>query len=240
VTRLDDARLVREEYASERGLQARRAAYREAEGDDPRESTFDAVAEAAPTDVLEVGCGPGELAERIGRELGAAVVAIDQSQRMVELASGRGVDARVGDVQDLPFADGSFDCAVAAWMLYHVSDLDRGLAELRRVLRPRGRLVAVTNHHDHLIELREAIGAPRAFLDSSFSGDNGAEVLARHFDRVERRDAAGTATFADSAAVASYAQAIMGAADVPGDPYAVEVPLVARRHTAVFVAERAA
>lgn len=240
MSRLDDARLVREEYASERGLEARRAAYRDAEGDDPRELAFDAVAEVAPAAVLEVGCGPGELAERIGRELGASVVAIDQSERMVELASARGVDARVGDVQELPVGDGSFDCAVAAWMLYHVSDLDRGLAELRRVLRPGGRLVAVTNHHDHLIELREAIDAPRAFLDSSFSGDNGTDVLARHFERVERRDASGIATFADSEAVASYARAIMAAADVAGDPYAVEVPLVARRHSAVFVAEKAA
>jgi SAM-dependent methyltransferase len=200
---------------------------------------FAAVAEVEPAEVLEVGCGPGELAERIGRELGAAVVAVDQSERMVELAAARGVDARVGNVQDLPFADESFDCAVAAWMLYHVPDLHRGLAELRRVLRPGGRLVAVTNHGDHLLELREAIGAPRAFLDSSFSGDNGADALARHFEHVERRDAAGTATFRDGEAVASYARAIMAVADVAGDPFAVEVPLVARRHTAVFVAERA-
>ena len=47
------------------------------------------------------------------------------------------------DVQALPFADGAFDVAVAAWMLYHVPDLDRALAELARVLRPGGRLVAV-------------------------------------------------------------------------------------------------
>jgi SAM-dependent methyltransferase len=240
VSRLDDVRLVREEYASERGLEARRAAYREAEGDDPRELAFAAVAEVDPAEVLEVGCGPGELAERIGRELDATVVAVDQSERMVELASARGVDARVGDVQKLPFGDDSFDCAVAAWMLYHVPDVDRGLAELRRVLRPGGRLVAVTNHNDHLIELREAIGAPRAFLDSSFSGDNGADALARHFDRVERRDAAGTATFRDREAVASYARSIMAVADVAADPYTVEVPLVTRRHSAVFVAETAA
>ena len=61
---------------------------------------------------------------------------VDVSPRMVELARARGVDARVGDVQELPFDDGSFDCAVAAWMLFHVPDLDRGLAELARVLRP--------------------------------------------------------------------------------------------------------
>ena len=56
-----------------------------------------------------------------------AVAFVDQSERMVELARARGVtDAQVGDVQQLPFADASFDTAVAAWMLYHVPDLDRG------------------------------------------------------------------------------------------------------------------
>ena len=45
---------------------------------------------------------------------------------MVELARARGVDARVGDVQALPFEDESFDAALAAWMLYHVPDVERG------------------------------------------------------------------------------------------------------------------
>jgi SAM-dependent methyltransferase len=239
VRRLDDVQLVREQYATECGLEARRAAYRNAEGDDPRELAFAAVAEVEPADVLEVGCGPGELAERIGRVCGATVVAVDQSERMVELATGRGVDARVGDVQELPFAGESFDCAVAAWMLFHVTDLDRGLAELRRVLRHGGRLVAVTNYADHLLELREAIGVARALSHSTFRGDNGADALAPHFERVERRDAAGAVTFRDRDAVARYARSISGLVDVTPDPARVEVPLVARTHSAVFVAEKA-
>src|SRR5207244_7586759 len=107
-----------------------------------------------PERVLEVGGGEGELAERI-RELGVDVVGVDQSDRMVELQRSKGIDARVGDVQALPFADGEFDVGLAAWMLYHVPDLDRGLAELARVLKPGGRLVAVTNAEEHLQELWE-------------------------------------------------------------------------------------
>jgi SAM-dependent methyltransferase len=51
------------------------------------------------------------------------------SPQMAELARRRGVDARVGDVQGLPVAGGEFDCVLAAWMLYHVPDLDRALSD---------------------------------------------------------------------------------------------------------------
>jgi ubiquinone/menaquinone biosynthesis C-methylase UbiE len=48
----------------------------------------------------------GELSERIAMELGADVTAVDSSERMVELTRAPGIDARVGDVQALPFEDG--------------------------------------------------------------------------------------------------------------------------------------
>src|SRR5438034_7867548 len=155
---IDEAAFVREQYESEYNLQARKAAYVNAEGDDPREFAFEAVVEARPRRVLEVGGGEGELAERIRDELGAEVIGIDQSERMVEIQRSKGIDARVGDVQTLPFADGEFDVVVAAWMLYHVPDLDRGLAEIARVLKPGGRLVAVTHALDHLQELSDLAG----------------------------------------------------------------------------------
>ena len=153
--RLDDPEAVRAQYTTEVGLETRRSLYVGGEGDDPRDVAFAAVAEVVPQEVLEVGCGPGEFASRIQQELGCRVVAVDTSERMVALAGERGVDARVGDVQQLAFEAGVFDCVVAAWMLFHVPDLDRGLAELARVLRPGGRLVAVTNSERHLQEARE-------------------------------------------------------------------------------------
>src|SRR5207244_2595634 len=143
VTRLDDPVLVAAEYADEARLRARVEAQTAwATGIDARKPAVRAVVEAAPSRVLEVGCGWGELAEWIARDTGAEVVAVDLSPRMVDLARERGVDARLGDVQDLQFDEGEFDVAVAAWMLYHVPDLERGIAELQRVLRPGGLLVA--------------------------------------------------------------------------------------------------
>ena len=131
---LNDPELVRREYADETRYATRMGNQETATGPDPYDVVFAAVAEHQRRDLLEVGCGRGELAERMSRELSAHVVALDQSERMVELTAARGVEAIIGDVVDLPFGDGSFDCAVAAWMLYHASDLDRALVELRRVL----------------------------------------------------------------------------------------------------------
>lgn len=199
---LTDPEVVRNEYASERRLAGRKHAYRFAEGPDPREIAFQAVAEARPGRILEVGSGEGELAERMHRELTADVIALDQSERMVELTRARGVDAWVGDVQALPFGDGEFDCAVAAWMLFHVPDIDRALSELARVLRPGGRLVAVTNGPDHLHELRDLLRVPP--FDFNFHGENGAELLGAYFPRVERRDGTGWIAFPDRDSAQGY------------------------------------
>src|SRR5690349_19987491 len=113
-----------------------------ATGQDPYDVVFGAVADCQTQLVLEVGCGRGELEAQMTRELDARVVALDQSERMVELTKQRGVEAIVGDVHDLHFKDGIFDCSVAAWMLYHAWDLDLALRELRRVVRNEGRVVA--------------------------------------------------------------------------------------------------
>lgn len=235
--KLNDPQLVRDEYASEAGLEARRSIYASADGPDPRDEAFRIIAELDPATVLEVGCGPGELSERLARELGADVVAIDLSERMVELARARGVEASVADVQSLPFADASFDCVVAAWMLYHVADVDLGLAEIARVLRPGGQLVAVTNSEEHLAEAR-TVGGPDIRGRSPFSRENGELLLRPRFVAVERHDVDGGVTFASHAEVRRYVES-MGVIR----PEHVQVPvfdgpLRATRRVSIFVARR--
>jgi SAM-dependent methyltransferase len=231
---LTDPGAVSAQYASETNLEARRSIYANAEGPDPRDVTFAAIREVAPARVLEVGGGPGELAARILTELEAELVMLDTSPRMVELARQKGVDARVGDVQHLPFADGEFDCVVAAWMLFHVPDLDRALREIVRVLRGGGRFVATTNAERHLRELRNLAGvAPWTLV---FSRENGAEILGRHFSRVERRDADGWVTVEDEQTVRAY---ISSLGRDPMDPAPFDLPLRARRASSVFVAAKA-
>jgi SAM-dependent methyltransferase len=237
VGRLNDPELVRREYVDESRFSVRQATWQSATGPDVHDLVLAALAEIAPARVLEVGPGKGELAERMARELGADVVAVDQSERMVELTSARGVEAIVGDVQELPFDDESFAAAVAAWMLYHVPDVDLAISELARVLRPGGRLVAVTNSIDNLIELWSLVGqGPKQ--DYPFGRENGEEVLLRQFPRVRRVDADGEVTFPDWAAARAHVAASPIRGHLADGLPRFDGPLVARRRVSVFVADR--
>jgi ubiquinone/menaquinone biosynthesis C-methylase UbiE len=235
---LTDPEVVRNDYASESRLLARRSIYETSEGPDTLDVLWDRIAEAAPRRVLEVGPGPGELAERMAAELRAEVVAIDVSERMVELCRARGVDARLADVQDLPFEDGTFDLVVAAWVLFHPQDLDRALREIERVLRPGGRLVAATNSELHLIELWQLLGFER--LEYSFGVENGEATLRDHFASVTMDLVEGAVTFTDREVARSYvATSILHGHLADRLPELTE-PLRARRTNAVFVAKKAA
>jgi demethylmenaquinone methyltransferase/2-methoxy-6-polyprenyl-1,4-benzoquinol methylase len=92
-------------------------------------------------DVLDACCGTGDLAIA-ARKAGGKVTGLDFSEPMLERA--RRKDATIewvrGDLLELPFADASFDAATVGFGVRNVVDLERALAELRRVLRPGGRL----------------------------------------------------------------------------------------------------
>jgi SAM-dependent methyltransferase len=234
--RQNDPDLVRREYADEQGLSERIAMWARRDGPQPQDAAFDEILAAAPRRVLDAGCGRGELAERLA-DAGIEVVAIDQSERMVELTRVRGVDARVADVQELPFADGEFDVAVANFMLYHVPDVDRALNELARVLSPGGRLVAATNGVGQLAELWELVGRDLSDRKELFVRETGAEMLARHFAcvRVTELDGAIAMTADDIRHYVAHSVAHKEAAAAVPDFAG------ARRITtssAVFVAER--
>jgi SAM-dependent methyltransferase len=233
---VDDIAFNREQYATPDNLRARKSAYKNAEGDDPRQFAFEAIAATEPHRVLEVGGGEGELAERLIKELGVELVGIDQSAAMVEAQRSKGIDARVGDVQELPFDDGEFDVAVAAWMLYHVPDLDRGLGELARVLRPGGTLVAVTNGVDHLSELWDLAQRATDIGRFNFRSDNGEEVLSKHFASVEAREARGSVAMDDETIRRFGASwdALGSLVKIPP----VDGPVSVRRHSTVFVARK--
>ena len=232
--RIDDPQLVREQYENERNLYARAALWRDLQGPDAREVLCDTIAACRPRHALEVGGGDGWLAARIQDELGCEVTLVDQSERMVELATARGLDARLGDVQRLEFDDATFDTVVAAWMLYHVKDIDRGLAEIARVLEPGGRLVALTNSRRHCEEVFDLIAYPQSAREWTFRAENGEELLRPHFPSVERRDLVGVATVHDRETLVNYQRSMMTLTQpVPAE---VELPLRVHARCTIFVA----
>lgn len=100
--------------------------------------------------VLDVGSGPGLLAAEMAAEVGldGRVCGIDISDSMLAIAQARAhapgtapIEFRRGSASEIPYADGSFDVAVSTQVLEYVADIPGALAELRRVLRPGGRVL---------------------------------------------------------------------------------------------------
>ena len=91
--------------------------------------------------VLDVCCGTGDLAIA-ARHAGGVVTGLDFSERMLARARTKSdeIEWVEGDALALPFADGSFDAVTVGFGVRNLDDLERGLGELRRVLRPGGRL----------------------------------------------------------------------------------------------------
>ena len=113
--------------------------------------------------VLDACCGTGDLALAC-REAGGDVVGLDFSERMLERARRKSdaIEWVRGDLLELPFADESFDAATVGFGIRNVQDLEAGLRELARVLRPGGRLGC--------LEITRPRGALRPFFRLWFDG----------------------------------------------------------------------
>jgi SAM-dependent methyltransferase len=96
--------------------------------------------------VLDVGCGPGALTRLLVDQIGASrVAAVDPSEAFVEAARSRlpdGVEVRCAAAGDLPFADDTFDAAVAQLVVQFMPDPVAGLREMARVTKPGGVVAA--------------------------------------------------------------------------------------------------
>lgn len=174
--------------------------------------------------LLDVGCGDGGFHAPL-RQRGVHVVGVDRSfgmlraalasqrQTIVAAAEANGSAAAVvqGDAQALPIGDATFDCALAAHVLFHVPDVRAALRELRRVLRAGGRVVLTTNAADHsqrLYALHAAAALAHGYTPTEppgthFSLDHLA-LVQEVFPNAERHVRRDAFVFSDAAPVLRY------------------------------------
>jgi demethylmenaquinone methyltransferase/2-methoxy-6-polyprenyl-1,4-benzoquinol methylase len=111
--------------------------------------------------VLDAACGTGDLAIADQKAGASRVTGLDFSEKMLERARRKApLEWVQGDMLALPFADGTFDAATVGFGVRNVEDLELGLRELRRVLRPGGRLA--------ILEITQPRGALRPFYSLWF------------------------------------------------------------------------
>lgn len=135
--------------------------------------------------VLEVGCGTGVVLRDVARRVApdGRAVGLDPSQHLLHVARelaqqaglGRLIELRTGDARALPFADATFDVALAVTTLSHVPEGERAVPELARVVRPGGRVGVLdrdddtffVSHPDRVLTRRViAAGADNALVDA--------------------------------------------------------------------------
>jgi len=118
-----------------------------------RETTVN-LAQVKPGDcVLEIGCGTGTLTLAAKRQAGPSgkVYGIDVIPGMIELSQRKAVQAnenitfQLGSIDDIPFSENQFDVVMCSFMIFHMSENTRrkGIAEIYRVLKPKGRLLVL-------------------------------------------------------------------------------------------------
>jgi SAM-dependent methyltransferase len=201
--------------------------------------------------VLDLGCGNGAYLRRLAARPTppSRLLGLDLSRGMLADLTGNwpaGLPPpglAVADARALPLPDASVDVALAMHMLYHVPDIARAVAEVRRVLRPGGVLLAATNGQAHLHELdmAETTDQPPPALFSGgarFTLENGAAWLQTAFATVERRDAFSTLVVPDPAPVVRYVASMTTLLDplFPAGPARAALLAAVERRVAAAIA----
>lgn len=117
-------------------------------------------------EVLEVGCGTGLILGRVG-EFARRAVGIDLSGGMLAKAAGRGLDVAQGSATALPLGDATVDVAYSFKVLAHVEDITTAMAEMARVVRPGGWVLAEFYNARSLRRLVKALKPPTAVSETT-------------------------------------------------------------------------
>lgn len=146
--------------------------------------------------MLELGCGTGDIGKNRDAIINACskLVLSDFSEGMLETTKENlnkydNIDYRVLDIQEIPYEDETFDVIIVNMMLYHVPDIDKGLAEVQRVLKKNGSFYCATYGEHGIIEYLSKILSVYGVEDNinkNFTLQNGYEILQKSFQKVEK------------------------------------------------------
>jgi SAM-dependent methyltransferase len=143
------------DQAAARGLEA---AYLTTDVVEQRSAVIRALALQPGQHVLDIGCGPALLLRALANNVGVSgrACGLDLSEPMLEAARRRcenqvQVELDQGDASKLPYAAGSFDAVVTTQVYEYVPDIPAALAEVKRALRPGGRLAVLDTDYDSLV-----------------------------------------------------------------------------------------
>jgi SAM-dependent methyltransferase len=158
---INDPQVVATEYTDDQSLRIRIETHRRyTVGEDLEQSIADVLQLEGDESLLDVGTGPGDFPGRLKRASHRGrIVGIDLSAGMVEKARAHHPEAEFlqANAVALPFESATFEVATARHMLYHVPEVGKALEECRRVLKPGGRFLAVTNADGYMREFWSAV-----------------------------------------------------------------------------------
>ena len=145
--------------------------------------------------ILELGCGTGQMWKGSLDLLPPETMLIlsDFSSGMLDAAKNNlgahpQLDYQIIDIQSIPFENDAFDMVIANMMLYHVPNLHRGLAEVRRVLKPSGEFYCATYGEHGIMEFINETLRDQGIhgeIGKTFTLQNGDAHLKQHFDTVQ-------------------------------------------------------
>lgn len=183
--------------------------------------------------VLELGCGTGEFwrknIDNLDKNLNICIS--DFSESMLKIAKANLKDIKLKfkfkeiNAENIPFKDNTFDIIIAQHMIYFVPNMDKALKEIKRVLRPGGKLYVTANSKYSMLELNELLEdfSPKSGLNSNgystrFELENGKEILGKHFKNIHVNILNGKIIIDNPNPVVSYkASTIQGEKILVGD-----------------------
>lgn len=181
--------------------------------------------------ILELGCGTGRIWENKIESLpiGATLILSDYSKGMLDgvkeqFSKYSNLSFQEIDIQNIPFADNSFDIVLANHMLYHVPDLSKALSEVHRVLKKGGVFYASTNSSKGMPEyLHNALKDFNPDLDAfqsntySFSLEGGTDLLKQFFTSVKLLERADSLKITETQDLINWIESTISITQVPKD-----------------------